>query len=263
MAERTTVDFWLGTHMPGWLAKTDVPLFVSDVRLRARRGLPRARGPWALDSGGFSEISLHGAWTQTPRDYAARVARYTAEIGSLAWAAVQDWMCEPAMLARTGLDVLEHQRRTVASYLRLRDLDSELPWVPVLQGWTEADYLRHMDAYGRAGVALDRLPLVGLGSVCRRQATDEVEGLIRGLHGLRLKLHGFGFKLQGLARVWPYLASSDSMAWSYAARRDPPLPGCSGHTNCANCLRYALQWRGRVLSQAMTAPVQLHFGVAA
>jgi len=27
--------------------------------------LPRAREPWALDSGGFSELSLHGEWTIT------------------------------------------------------------------------------------------------------------------------------------------------------------------------------------------------------
>ncbi len=39
------------------------------------------------------------------------------------------------------------------------------------------------------------------------------------------------------------------MAWSYAARRLPALPGCTGHRNCANCLAYATRWRSRVLGR--------------
>ncbi len=60
---------------------------------------------------------------------------FQEECGQLDWAAVQDWVCEPFMLKRTGLSVREHQRRTVASYLDLRSLAPEVPWVPVLQGW--------------------------------------------------------------------------------------------------------------------------------
>ena len=45
-------------------------------------------------------------------------------------------MCEPFMLAKTGLTVAEHQARTVANYLELRSLAPELPFVPVLQGWS-------------------------------------------------------------------------------------------------------------------------------
>ncbi|MGW4241176.1 deazapurine DNA modification protein DpdA family protein [Nocardia sp. NPDC004722] len=46
------MKFYLGTHQPHWLALTDVPLFISDVRLRDRKTFPRARGEWGLDSGG-------------------------------------------------------------------------------------------------------------------------------------------------------------------------------------------------------------------
>lgn len=49
-------QFWLGTHKTGWLERTDVPLFISRRRLVERVTLPRARGPWALDSGGFTEL---------------------------------------------------------------------------------------------------------------------------------------------------------------------------------------------------------------
>jgi hypothetical protein len=33
-----------------------------------------------------------------------------------------DWMCEPFMLAKTGLSVREHQQRTVTNYLNPRVL---------------------------------------------------------------------------------------------------------------------------------------------
>ena len=40
---------------------------------------------------------------------------------------------------------------------------------------------------------------------------------------------------------------ADSLAWSYHARREPPLPGCNTHKNCANCVRFALAWREETL----------------
>lgn len=241
------MTFLLGTHQPGWLSRLNVPLFVSRRRLAPYRTLPRAAGPWALDSGGFSELSLHGRWMTTPKEYAAEVRRYHEEIGSLDWCASMDWMCEPTILAKTGLAVAEHQRRTIESFLRLRDLAADLPFVPVLQGWRLDDYRRHVDAYTAAGVDLEREPLVGLGSVCRRQATREVEEIVEALQPL--PLHAFGLKLGGLSRVAGLIESADSMAWSYAARRRPSLPGCLAHANCANCPRWALRWREEVLAR--------------
>lgn len=247
--------FYLGTHQPHWLATSDVPLFVSRRRLAGRRSLPRARVPWALDSGGFTELAMHGRWTVSAAQYAAEARRFRDEIGRMEWAAPQDWMCEPWMLARTGLSVAEHQRRTVDNLLELRALAPDLPWVPVLQGWALTDYLAHVEMYDRAGVDLRAEPLAGLGSVCRRQGMAEAERIVRALAALGIRLHGFGFKLAGIARCADALASADSMAWSYAARRESPLPGCQ-HRNCANCWRYARRWYGRV-EAAVSAPRQL------
>jgi hypothetical protein len=242
--------FFVGTHHPGWLATAAMPLFISDRRLRAYRNLPRASSAWALDSGAFTELSRYGTWDHgpTPDQYAARVRRYRDEIGHLAWAAPQDWMCEPAILAKTGLTITDHQQRTITSLLRLRDADPDLPVIPVLQGWTVTDYLRCADAYQRAGIDLAAEPLVGLGSVCRRQATIQTELIITGVraHGIH-RLHGFGVKIQGLIRCGHLLTSADSMAWSFAARHQPPLPGCeTRHRNCANCHRYAARWYTRI-----------------
>lgn len=243
------MQFYLGSHMPSWLTRTAVPLFVSHRRLAPRRSLPRALGPWALDSGGFTELALHGRWETTPVEYVAAVRRYADEIGRLDWAAPQDWLCAPQLLDRTGLDVAEHQRRTLASFVELRELAPELPWVPMLQGWEPDDYLAHVDAYGAAGIELAALPLVGLGSIARRGDDPAVVDLIWRLHDDGLRLHGFGVKTEGLRRFGPALASADSMAWSYNARRHPPMPG-HGHASCANCLEWALRWRLGVLDVA-------------
>lgn len=248
--------FFLGTHMPHWLELTDVPLFISHRRLAGRRTLPRARGPWALDSGGFSELQMYGEWRTTPEEYVAAVRRYAAEIGNLEWAAPQDWMCEPIVIeggqlgpvrfAGTGLSVEEHQRRTVANFLHLRELAPELPWVPVLQGFTPKDYERCADMYATAGVDLTAEPLVGIGSVCRRQGTAEIAELVHRFGDLGIRLHGFGVKLLGLAQSADALASADSMAWSTRGRR---VEGCTAsHRTEANCLRFALAWRERALA---------------
>lgn len=239
--------FYLGTHEPAHMGRTDVPLFLSRRRLYQRRTLPRARGPWALDSGGFSELSMYGEWRTTPEQYAGEVRRFRDEMGGMEWAAIQDWMCEPWITAKTVLSVLEHQRRTIANYLRLMDLAPDLPWAPVLQGWELDDYRRHFEMYDAAGVDLRALPVVGVGSICRRQHTQEAAAILWTLSLYGLRIHAFGLSLGGLQRSARHLASADSMAWSSTARRRPPLPGCT-HQSCANCLRYALEWRRRALT---------------
>jgi|ThiBio_1000_plan_1041568.scaffolds.fasta_scaffold00807_16 hypothetical protein len=254
------MQFYLGTHQPGWLARAGVPLFVSHRRLRGYTRLPRARASWALDSGGFSELSMFGEWQTDPSEYVYYVDRYDREVGNLNWAAPQDWMCEPWIVAKTGRSVREHQERTVENFVlleRLWEAQQQLwlrpcdrnscPFMPVLQGWDLADYWTCVDLYAQAGVRLADYPLVGLGSVCRRQATGEIETIVRSL-GAVLPIHGFGVKTEGIGRYARWLTSADSMAWSVAGRREP---GCSaGHRSEANCQRYALAWRERVIDAA-------------
>lgn len=235
--------FYLGTHRPNWLGKTDVPLFVSRRVLAGRKSFPEALGGWALDSGGFTELNLYGAWRTSEADYIRDVRLFEREVDGLEWVAPMDWMCEPFVLSKTGLSVGEHQARTVWNFIRLRD-ELGLLVVPVLQGWTPNDYLECAYMYERAGVDLGAEPLVGVGSVCRRQNTHEAARIFRSLEGLRL--HAFGVKLDGLSVYGDCLRSADSMAWSYRARHDRPLPGCT-HKSCANCLRYALRWRARIM----------------
>lgn len=224
-----------------------MPLFVSHRRLLQQKSWPRALGAWALDSGGFTELHQYGEWRTSPGEYVEAIREYQDQIGNLEWAAPQDWMCEPFIITKTGLSVAEHQRRTIDNYLTLRTLDATLPFIPVLQGWTLDDYRRHADSYVQAGIDLTDEPLVGIGSVCRRQHTTEIATIVGAVASLGLRLHGFGIKTQGLDMFSKYLHSADSMAWSFNARRSQiRLPECS-HNVCNNCIKYALWWRTQLL----------------
>jgi hypothetical protein len=359
-----SILFYLGTHQPHWLWTVNVPLFVSRRTLQEVKTLRRALAPWALDSGGFTELQLYGRWTLSAADYVALVRRFHDAIGNLQWAAPQDWMCEPQVIAGlvearklpdcpeckdakrtrsrddkrtpkmrtlrleaderpvfhcavcqhemigkapqihvgrwlewaanagsvmapslakaqslgmdavvvfhgTGLSVEEHQRRTIDNLLELRRLAPDIQWTPVLQGWTIGDYWRHEEQYAEHGIDLRAEPIVGVGSVCRRQGTNTAETIFRSLAASGLRLHGFGVKIEGLAKFADVLASADSLAWSKAARISDPLPGHDkpgpgrprGHINCANCLEYALMWRANVLAaieRRMFTPPESH-----
>ncbi|WP_416974643.1 hypothetical protein [Streptomyces sp. 4F14] len=272
MTEPTLPLFFLGAK-PHFLAHTDVPLFIAHPHLADRRTLPRARGPFAVDSGGFTQLSREGTWDTgpSPRAYVQHLRRYRDEIGNLLWAAPQDWMCEDAIIhggqagsqffPGTGLSVEEHLHRTVGNYLDLRGLDPDLPIIPVVQGRRPSDYAHCVDLYEQAGINLLNEPLVGIGSVCRIQATEEAVEIVETVTGILgpARCHGFGFKITGLRKSARRLRSADSHAWSAQGRRIPArdctfrLPRSYGpHQNEANCLRYALTWRRRVLSAIET-----------
>lgn len=274
--------FYTGTHRPGWLwdGTVDFPLMVSDRTLREHATLRPATVPeWAIDSGGFTELSAYGRWTQTPREYVERVARYDREIGNLAWAAPQDMMCEdgiiyggrvsPTVVAPgTGLSVRAHQDLTVANYVELLDLwpqysDEECPFIPVLQASDPDGYETCHGLYERAGVNLAECFLVGVGSVCRRSSSAEVRDVVSVVGAMSLVSHWFGVKLAGvrlaglrtgeevvagdLFECGP--ASLDSLAWSMDARFGERLPGCTHKSaKCGGCRAYAGAYREKVVA---------------
>jgi hypothetical protein len=236
--------FWLGVHRPHWLERDSVPMFVSNRQLAGVKKLPRARGPWALDSGGFTEITKYGEWRTSPQQYVKLIRRYRDEVGRLAWASQQDFMCEDQALRMTGLTIDQHQDLTVANFLTLRELAPDLPIIPVVQGWLRPHYFRCVEKFLAAGVDLTREPLVGVGSICRRPSTYVAGMILEDLHAAGLKLHAFGYKKSGLDVSWPHVVSADSMAWSKSGRYEVM---CGTHKSEANCLRYAQWWRRDLL----------------
>lgn len=262
------MTFYVGCHMPRWLEAANVPLFVSARTLNKYRRdgdpFPKGRTLWALDSGGFTELQKYGTWTMDADEYGGMVYRFMDNGAVPFFAAPQDWMCEPAVIhggtflgqqfAGTGLSVAIHQELTIDNFLYLREHFPAAPWIPVLQGWTLDDYLAHADAYAAAGIDLAAERLVGLGSVCRRQSTSEIGAITGTLAARGYRLHGFGVKAQGLAQYGHNLASADSLAWSYGARRDRiKLDGCTHRGDCRNCLTYATHWRESVMDALRTS----------
>jgi hypothetical protein len=220
---------------------------VSHNRLRRLVTLPRAAGPWVCDSGAFSELKDHGRFRDTPEQYAAALRRYRDEIGNMRWAAPQDWMCEEWIVAKTGLSVAEHQRRTVANVVQLRDLAPGVWIIPVLQGWTLDDYLHCVTLHREAGIDLTAEPVVGLGSVCRREHTAEIHAIVSVLDAMGIRLHGFGMKTAAVEAIGGLLASADSWAWSYGSRTRIGLCPHGLVKWEANCPEYAQTWRAKVL----------------
>lgn len=211
--------FYVGLHQPSD-AKHFGRCMVSYNRLRERKSGFQV-GEWMMDSGAFTEISTHGSYRDGPEAYAAAVARWSS-CGQLVAAVSQDWMCEPFILAKTGLTVAEHQRLTIERYDVIRALvPAHIHVLPVLQGYLPEQYAAHVAAYGerlRPGM------WVGVGSVCKRNGSPrEMAAVLRAIKQVRpdLRLHGFGAKTTALEshEVRGLLATADSMAWSYQARR--------------------------------------------
>lgn len=206
--------FFVGLHQPHDAAHFE-RCMVSINRLRRRKSAFPA-SQWMLDSGAFTELKDHGCYRHSVKEYAEQVLHWCS-VGGFQCAVSQDYMCEPFILARTGLTTAEHQRLTIERYdVLLQCVGPRVPILPVIQGYAPKEYLAHLDQYG------DRLAegqWVGIGSVCKRNARiDDIEQVLSAVHRARpdLRLHGFGVKTTALASsiVRECLYSADSLAWS-------------------------------------------------
>lgn len=238
--------FFTGLHQPSDARHFDAA-FISVNRLRERKA-PLQVGDWIMDSGAFTEISTHGHYRHGVIEYAAEIRRWaTNGSGTLLAAVAQDWMCEPWIVAKTGLSVVEHQRLTIERYDALVSEDTAGVYIlPVLQGFAPADYVQHLRAYGDR---LTRGMWVGVGSVCKRNGDPRAVAAV--LHAIKterpdLLLHGFGLKTTALGDplVRSLLHTADSMAWSLNARKN-------GRN--ANDWREAVRWTQEIVRR----PAQL------
>ena len=260
----SALRFYLGIHQPGWLRRpelADVPVMISMNTIGGYGRIPEPRGPVKLDSGAYTRFSGGGRGWRAARPFVAAVSRVAAALGpALVAVGPQDWLCGPPMLAATGRSLRWHQLRTAANYRALRRLAPGVPWLPMLQGWSPADYLRHVEMYRAGGVDLLDGREVGVGSIAARQNTADAHAILDALSAAGItNIHAMGAH-SGLRRYGALVASADSMAWSMEARTEAPLPGCT-HKNCANCLRYALGWRERLLSTLGGAPAPLQLSM--
>jgi hypothetical protein len=184
------MKFFVGLHQPSD-AKHVSQSFISVHRLANRKSDFEARD-WIMDSGAFSTILMHGRYPSPVEEYAKQVMRWKS-CGNMLAAVSQD-LCEPRML-----DIM-----------------------PVLQGYAPADYIEHIRQYGQR---LKHGAWVGVGSVCKRNGKpDAIRNVLLAIKSVRpdLRLHGFGLKTTSLRdpMIRSFLHSADSMAWSFAARKN-------------------------------------------
>ncbi len=218
-ASQSALKFFVGLHQPGDACHFDRACI--SINRFVRRRKPVDCPEILLDSGAFTELAIHGRYRRSVDDYAAEIRRlHDARIVRIGAAVAQDYMCEPWMLAKTGLSIRDHQRLTIERYDALAACGIPVPIMPVLQSVEPTDYVDHLYQYR------DRLEpemWVGVGSVCKRQGDPRaIVAVLLAILAERpdLRLHGFGVKTTSLVdpAVRACLLSADSMAWSFAAR---------------------------------------------
>ena len=219
--------FFVGLHHASDAKRFDAA-FISINRLRDRKSGFEV-GDWIMDSGAFSTIAKYGDYPDAPAAYAAQVKRWSTN-GNLLAAVSEDYMCETEMqelaaklLGREPRTIEENQRLTIERYDALMACDVGGAYImPVLQGYEPSEYVNHLRQYGER---LKPGAWVGVGSVCKRNGSPaEIEAVLLAIKSERpdLRLHGFGLKTTALRSeiVRECLESADSMAWSFAARRN-------------------------------------------
>lgn len=248
---------YLGAPDPTWISITSRPLFVSHNRLRRIRSgfsfpVSYPGGSWVLDSGGYDLIARHGRYADSPEQYVRAVRGYDARIGNLCWAAIQDWPCRKAALARSGGTVADHQDLTVQSYLELTALWDRFaphrpsPFRPILQGDTADAFLRCWDLFERRGVDLTKAEVIGVGSVAHREHDPEIAVIVAALRERTTgRFHGFGIKAAAVG----LFDDVDSMSWSRTARLEKAKhPRCTAfHRVCSSCFVYAEHWHDEMV----------------
>lgn len=212
--------FYVGLHQPSDAHHFDRCCI--HIERLATRQKPLGCQELLIDSQAFMKLKLHGCYPDTPEAYARKVGR-AAQLAGQVTAVTEDYMCEPFILEKTGLTVLDHQRLTIERYDAIRAaIDPSIYLMPVLQGFRPQEYVNHIRQYG---ARLGPGAWVGVGSVCKRNADPAaIRAVLLAIKGARpdLRLHGFGVKTTALASptVRQLLHSADSMAWSYHARRN-------------------------------------------
>lgn len=168
-----------------------------------------------VDSGGY-QLMLDEGEHPPLSDYLETVRRWDGDRF-----AVQDYPCEPDILKKYGRTVGEHQWMTTEAAAEAvcayEDGAADAKPISVIQGWETQDYLEHVDQLREAGVLTDTL---GIGSVCRRHQTDEIQEVILAIREAlpsKCSLHAFGVKQTILAdrTIRKALESADTTAWYY------------------------------------------------
>jgi len=205
-----------------------------------------------VDSGGYHQmITGSGEYDSSIAEY----YEYLRDVQPELWA-LRDYPCEPELLESLGRSVRDHQRRTTEAAMEMLPRAGDVPGQPVtvIQGWTEEQYLRHLDVLESRGVLTG---YVGVGSVCRRGADLEIADILLAVRDAlpsRCKLHAFGVKGSALQyqEVSEAVDSVDSGAYDWSVSRVPDQRTDGESFTWRDCARAYLNWRHETLSKVGT-----------
>jgi len=187
-----------------------VPRYVSDIVSRKHR---------AADCGGFVATKIWGDYRYTPDEYVNWLHSFTPQ-----WAATMDYCCEDEITSgNTGIVCQRQEATTDMAHLFWNNYrDEDGTWVPTIQGWHVADYVRHarqmkplleeMQAHYHNDVWR-----VGIGTLCNRASVSDIVavlGAVRREIG-DMPIHLWGVKLGALQSkvLLRNVVSVDSAAW--------------------------------------------------
>lgn len=177
-------------------------------------------------------------------------------------------MTEREVRAKTGGTVMEHVELTVQSFFGCTQewertvRHRESPFELVVQGDTVPDYMRCLDLYERRGVDVANARVIGVGSVCTRERTQEIVDIVTALRGrTKARLHGYGVKAEAIG----LFDDVDSQSWSAGARkRRIKYAGCEQfHRVCSSCWAYASAWHDDMIQRHERAKREAGVGRAA
>ena len=195
---------------------------------------PPRRGRWTPAGSPNCPRTAPGTTAPPRPQYVARLRRYRDEIGHLAWAAPQDWMCEPLDPRQDRPDrrrASAPHRRQLPAAARPRPGPADHPGA--CRAGHAGDYLRCVDLYAAAGVDLTAA------AAGRRRARSAAARPPPKSADILTALHRPGVTPAARVRLQnprprplrppAHLGRLDGLE-PRNARRKPPLPGCTGHT---------------------------------
>lgn len=200
---------------PGWHninngssgVKDFLRVCISLNRLRKRKA-PINIQDWIIDNGAFHLLISGG--THYPVEDVVKILRFFGSCGRLRGFISQDWLCQPEILQVTGLSVQESQILTIGRYDQLLSALDGFPYlIPVIQGQSSDDYLRHLEQYNQR---IKPGAWVAVGGL-KGHSPQEVEDILLKIKLVRrdLRLHGCGLGSRLLkGNILGLLYSADS-----------------------------------------------------
>ncbi len=234
----------------------------------ARKGLRPPQLPpqltdRAADCGGFVATLRHRQYKYSPAQYVGWLHTWGPQ-----WAATMDRCCEPETAATAGIVALRQAWTTrMAWHFWRRYRAVPWVWVPTVQGWHLADYVRH--ARDLAPLAAEMAAAygpgspfrVGIGTLCRRASAAQIRAIVQ---AVAAELPGVGFHLWGVklsvlqdrAALPEAVVSVDSAAWNGLFGTDREAWRASGLSQRQWAYTVALPAYQRKVARALTQPKQ-------